>query len=122
MVRVLHIADPEDAGRRLRDLEVSPGEASILLRDLRKFLLFHPDNGPPLASLSGILSGNGIPFARARRGICFSVSSDAQMAMWSRQSGLAEAALAPARDAIRRYTTREFSLSCRDRSLPLSGR
>lgn len=122
MVRVLHIADPEDAGRRLRDLEISPGEASILLRDLRKFLLFHPDNGTPLASLTGILSGNGIPFARARQGICFSVSSDAQMEVWSRQSGQAGAALAPARDAIRRYTTREFSLSCRDRSLPLSGR
>ena len=43
MVRVLHIADPEDAERRLRDLEVSPSEASLLLRDLRNYLIFHPD-------------------------------------------------------------------------------
>jgi len=122
MVRVLHIADPEDAERRLRDLEVSPSERSLLLRDLRKYLIFHPDNGTSISPLTGILHGYGIPFARAgERGICFSVSSDEQVAEWSKESRRSEKALAPARDAIRRYSTRTFSLSCRDRTLPLSG-
>lgn len=121
MVRVIHIADPEDAGRRLGDLEVSPGGTSLLLRDLRNFLLFYPDNGTSLSALTGILSANGIPFARAGRGICFSVSSEEQMEEWTRGSRSAREALAPAREAIRRYSTRGFLLSCRDRILPLSG-
>lgn len=122
MVRVLHIVDPEDAGRRLNDLGVSPRDAAHLLRDLREYLLFAPDNGTPHGSLTGILSGKGIPFARGERGICFSVSSDEQVEEWSRESRQAEDALAAAREAIRRYTTRRFTLCCRGSSLSLPGR
>jgi dihydropteroate synthase len=122
VVRVLHIVDPEDAGRRLSDLGVSPRDAEPLLRDLRKYLLCIPDHGTPLGPLTGILSGKGIPVARGVRGICFSVSSDDQVEEWARGSRQAEDALADTRAAIRRYTTREFTLSCRGGSLSLSGR
>lgn len=121
MVRVLHVIGPEDAGRRLNDLGIPTRDAALLLRDLRTFLLLVHGNGTSHSPLEGILAEKGIPFVRGERGTCFSVSSDEQVAEWSRESRRAEDALAPAREAIRRYATREFTLACRDRFLPLSG-
>lgn len=121
MFRVLHILDPEDARHRLYDLEVAPNEAWSLQRDLRTYLLVSSDHEASVSSLTGILSGKGIPFARAGDRVCFSVSSDEQLAEWSRESRRAEETLAPAREAIRRYETRRFILACRGRFLPLSG-
>lgn len=121
MVRVLHFTDPEDAGRRLNDLGISPRDAAILLRELRACLLLVSGLGVAESPLPRILEANRIPFAEGERGICFSVSSESQVAEWARESPYVEDFLSSVREAIRRYTTRGFTLSCRDRSLSLSG-
>lgn len=122
MVRVLHIEGPDDAARRLHALGVSPPDAASLFRDLRRIVLVSRKNGGSTDLLAGVLAAKRLPFARCgREGICFSVSSTEQLEEWSGESAEAEKALAPVREAIRRHSTREFALACRDRSLSLSG-
>ncbi|GAB4371734.1 MAG: hypothetical protein Kow00128_19880 [Deltaproteobacteria bacterium] len=122
MVRVLHIDAPEDAKRRLDALGVSPADAVSLLRDLRRILLLSRTGTREADSLAAILAAKQVPFVRfGEGGICFSVSSAAQLEPWSEESKRAGKELSPSCEAIRRYETREFTLSCRGRALALSG-
>lgn len=118
MVRVVHSVDPEDAGRRLREMGVPPEGVNLLLGNFRGILLFVPGEIPGSSVLPGILTHQGIPFARAEQGLCFSVSPRERAVGWGNDS---PGAVRAVREALARYEAREFILSCRGRSLRLSG-
>ena len=121
MIRVLHFSGPEQARRRIVFLGVPEEEADRFISALRAFLVSVPLGDDASRDLPALLQQRGIPHARGREVLLFSVSSKGEM---DRASGNGSAPGNPfdrVREAIDRYQAREYSLICRDRTLLLSG-
>jgi dihydropteroate synthase len=121
MVQVLHFRDPEDARRRLLGLGVAPPDAAALLRDLRPFLIRALIEEGAAAALVSEISRCGVPVTVGEGAVFFSVSSDEEVARWT-AAGSAGEALDTVRKALARFRRRDFAISCRGRTLLLSGR
>lgn len=121
MIRVLHFPDPEGARHRILFLGAAEGDANRLVSDLRAFLVSVPLGDEVSQILPPLLRERGVPHARGRDVLLFSVSSKEQWDRISKDDPASSNAFAPVREAIDRYQTREHTLRIRDRSLPLSG-
>ena len=121
MIRVLHFPDPEGARRRVLFLGVAEEDANRLVSDLRAFLVSVPLGDEVLQTLLPLLREEGVPHARGRDVLLFSVSSKEQWDRISKDVPASSNAFAPVREAIDRYQKREHTLRIRDRSLPMSG-
>jgi dihydropteroate synthase len=121
MIRVLHFPDPEGARHRILFLGAAEGDADRLVSDLRAFLVSVPLGDEVSQILPSLLRERGVPHARGRDVLLFSVSSKEQWDRISKDDPASSNAFAHVRKAIDRYQTREHRLRIRDRSLPLSG-
>jgi dihydropteroate synthase len=116
----LHFSDPEQARRRIAFLGVAEDEADRFVSALRAFLVSVPLGDGVARALPAMLRERGIPCARGRDVLVLSLSSKGELDRAAGDgSGMANL-WDPMREAIDRYQTREFSLCCRERSLPLS--
>src|SRR3972149_1370162 len=121
MIRVLHFGDPEGARRRIVFLGAAQGDAERLVGGLRAILLSIPLQDGISQDLPALLDQRGIPHARGRDVLLFSVSPGGELGRKGEDGpGLGDI-LAPVREAVDRYQRRDFVLRCRDRSLDLSG-
>src|SRR3990172_2046705 len=121
MIRVLHFTDPEQARRRIAFLCASDDETERLVSRLRAILVSVPWKNESGASLPALLGRFGIPHARGRNVLLFSVASKGELDRVGEDASGPDGILASVREAIDRYRTREFLLRCRDRLLDLSG-
>ncbi len=121
MIRALHFADPEQARRRIAFLGVAEDEAGRFVSALRAFLVSVPLEDEAENTLPELLRRRGIPHARGRDVLLLSVSSKGELGRETEDGSAAGDLLDRMREAIGRYQTREYTLLCRDRSLPLSG-
>jgi len=121
MIRVLHFSDPEDARHRIRFLGAAEEDANRLVSDLRAFLVSVSLGDEISQFFPELLRGGGVPHARGRDVLLFSVSSKEQWDRISKHVPAPGNAFTPVWEAIDRYQTREHTLRIRDRSLPLSG-
>jgi dihydropteroate synthase len=99
---------------------VSPADRTRLVRELRPYLLCIPD-GEEAHALLPLLARRTIPSAWGKRMLHFSVSSVEQLADWMAEEKDARAALGRVADAIRRYSAKDFIVSCKGRELRLGG-
>ncbi|MGZ8440356.1 MAG: dihydropteroate synthase [Candidatus Deferrimicrobiaceae bacterium] len=121
MIRVLHFTDPEQARHRIAFLGASEDEAERLVSHLRAILVSVPWNEEKDASLPALLGRRGIPHARGRNVLLFSVASKRELDRTGEAASGPDGILASVREAIDRYQRREFLLRCRDRLMELSG-
>src|SRR3990172_5391229 len=121
MIRVLHFTDPEQARRRIAFLGASEDEAQQLVSYLRAILVSVPWKNETGVSLPALLGSRGIPYARGRNVLLFSVASKRELDRAGEAASGPDEILAPIREAIDRYQRREFRLRCRDRLMELSG-
>lgn len=121
MIRVLHFTDPEQARSRIAFLGVAADEADRFVSALRAILVSVPLGDELARTLPSNLRERGIPCARGRDVLVLSVSSKAELGRTAGEDPGPANLWDPVREAIDRYQTREFSLFCRERSLPLSG-
>jgi len=121
VIRVLHFTDPEQARHRIAFLGASEDEAERLVSHLRAILVSVPWNEETGALLSALLKRRGIPHARGRNVLLFSVASKGELDRAGKDASGPDEILAPVREAIDRVQRREFLLRCRDRLLELSG-
>jgi len=120
VIRVLHAGSPLEAGLRLDHHGVFQADASRLVRDLRPYLICIPD-GETAHALVPLLARLGIPAAWGKRALFFSVSSADQVGDWMGEEAGAAGALGCVKDAIRRYTEKDFVVPCAGRFLKLGG-
>src|SRR3972149_1452826 len=121
MIRVLHFGDPEGARRRIVFLGAAQGDAERLVGGLRAILLSIPLQDGISRDLPALLDQRGIPHARGRDVLLFSVSSMGELDRRGEDAPVPGDILVPVREAVGRYQRRDFVLRCRDRSLDLSG-
>src|SRR3990172_4181065 len=121
MIRVLHFGDPEGARRRIVFLGAAQGDAERLVGGLRAILFSIPLQDGISRDLPALLDQRGIPHARGRDVLLFSVSSMGELDRRGEDAPGPGDILVPIREAVDRYQRRDFVLRCRDRSLDLSG-
>jgi dihydropteroate synthase len=121
MIRVLHFSDPEQAYRRIAFLGVPEAEAQRLVSGLRAILVSVPLADEVSSVLPTLLKERGIPCARGRDVLLFSVSSKAQLNHGSGDPMGTGDPFASLREAIDRQRIRKYALSCRERTLSLEG-
>jgi dihydropteroate synthase len=121
MIRVLHFTDPEQARHRIAFLGASEDEAERLVSHLRAILVSVPWNEENGASLPALLGRRGIPHARGRNVLLFSVASKRELDSAGEGASGPDEIFAPVREAIERVQRRRFLLRCRDRLIELSG-
>ncbi len=121
MIRVLHYTDPEQARRRIAFLGAKGEDADRLMDDLRAFLISAPLENEIARILPAALRKRGIPCARGRDVLLFSLSSRGQLGSIGESVPGRVDVLAEVGKAIDRYQTRDFTVSCRNRCLVLSG-
>ena len=121
MIRVLHFTDPDQARQRIVFLGASEDEAERLVSHLRAILVSVPWKDEAGASLSALLGRRGIPHARGRNVLLFSVASKEELGSAGEGASGPDEILASVREAIDRVQRRKFLLRCRDRMLELSG-
>ena len=117
----MHFADPEGARRRIAFLGAAEGDAERLVGRLRAILVSVPLKDGISRDLPALLDQRGIPHARGRDVLLFSVSSMGELGRAEEDAPGPGDILAPVCKAIDRYQRRDFVLRCRDRSLDLSG-
>jgi dihydropteroate synthase len=120
MFRVLHFAEPADAGTRMDFLGVPPGERDRLIADLRPYVIA-ADEGDAARTLRSALDRRGIVSAWGRRHLVFSVSSREQIDLWIGEDPTSEDAFRVLRETVERVGQRSFRVPCRDRFLDLAG-
>ena len=121
MIRVLHYMDPEQARRRIAFLGAEGADADRLVEELRAFLISVPQENEIARDLPAALRRRGIPCARGRGVLLFSLPSKGQPDPDEESVPGRIVVPAAVRKAIERYQIRDFTVRCRDRSLVLSG-
>ena len=121
MIRVLHYTDPEQARSRIAFLGAKGADADRIVGELRAFLISVPLENENARILPQILRQRGIPFARGKNVLLFSLSSKGNPDPDGESVPARVDVPAAVREAIDRYQTRDFTVLCRDRSLVLSG-
>jgi dihydropteroate synthase len=120
VIRVLHAGGPGEAYRRLGFQGVSGAERENLLRELRPYILCVPE-GELADSLEALFARRGLPSARGRKTLLFSVSSAEQVEKWGEQGPEERETLASVLETIRRFMTKDFVVPCGGRTLVLGG-
>ena len=121
MIRVLHFTDPEGAFRRIAFLGAAEDEADRLVAGLRCFLVSVPLDDGMIPAMLPLLERRGIPNARGRDVLLFTVSSPDQLEPEGDGPPGTADVLLPVRAALARCRNRDHTLRCGDRALSLSG-
>src|SRR3970040_3064654 len=111
MIRVLHFGDPEGARRRIVFLGAAQGDADRLVGGLRAILLSIPLQHGISRNLPALLDQRGIPHARGRDVLLFSVSSMGELDRRGAEAPGPGDILVPIREAV--YPSQRRALEIR---------